>query len=61
MRRLSEANDLKELREIYAEELLRKDKIIEKLKEENLLLIKMSLRSAGERAEINELIKKMRK
>jgi hypothetical protein len=61
MRRLSEANDVKELREIYAEELLRKDKIIEKLKEENLLLIKMSLRSAGERAEINELIKKMRK
>ena len=45
--------------EEYEEALARKDKIIEELREENKLLMRMSLRGADERATLKEKLEKL--
>ncbi len=43
-----------ELIELFEEEIRRKDKIIEKLKEENLILMKTALKKAEQRIDPNK-------
>lgn len=53
---MKEAKTLEELREIYTEELARKDALIKKLREENTLLMKMSMRSSQEKIDLRNKI-----
>ena len=46
--------------EVLREEIKRKDEIIAQLREENAVLMKMSLKSAGERAELKAKLEKLR-
>ena len=55
------AKTVAELQEIYEEELKRKDEIIAKLREENHLLMKMSLKSTQERVKTKEQIEQLSK
>ncbi len=50
--------DLKKLKKWYEEELKRKDKLIDDLKQQNTILIKASLNSSGKIAELTEKLKK---
>lgn len=53
-----EGKDLKEIIAIYKEEIERKDEVIAHLKEENLLMMKASLRASKERLELKEQLDK---
>ena len=48
------------LKKYYSEELRRKDKIIDELKNQNELLIKTALKQSRKYMDISEYIKKMR-
>ncbi len=50
--------DVKEIIAIYKEEIERKDEIIAHLKEENVMLMKASLRASKERLELKEQLEK---
>ncbi len=50
--------DYSRLKEMYAEELKRKDEVIEKLKEENKLLIKSALKQSERNVMLSEKLKK---
>ena len=50
--------ELKKIKKWYAEELKRRDKEIEELKKQNVVLMKASLKSAGKIAELTEKVKK---
>ena len=52
------SKELKKLKQWYAEELRRKDKIIDELREENTVLMKASLKSSRKIAELTEKLKK---
>ncbi len=45
------ARTIEELKELYEEELLRKDKIIASLREENKILLKTALKASKDRLE----------
>ncbi len=49
-----EKMDLGELRKWYEEELIRRDKQIEKLREENKILMKMSLKQSEKLQDLNK-------
>lgn len=48
-----------ELVQVYEEELKRKDELIEKLKEENLLLMRTALHNSEKRAQSNQRFKEI--
>jgi hypothetical protein len=50
--------ELKRLNEFYHEELKRKDKIIEELRESNTLLLKASLKSSEKINDLSDALKK---
>ncbi len=50
--KLSKAKSLKELKEIYSEEIKRKDEIIKKLREDNEILLKTALKSTKDKIEL---------
>ena len=50
-----------ELQKAYQAIIVRKDKEIEKLKEENMLLMKTALKRADEMEQMREIVIKMRK
>jgi len=50
--------ELKRLNEFYHEELRRKDKLIEELKESNTLLLKASLKSSEKINDLSDALKK---
>jgi len=51
-------SELKKLKKWYADELKRRDKIIEELKQQNNILIKASLKSSDRIAALTEKLKK---
>lgn len=53
--------DVEKLRKTYSEELARKDKIIQELREENTLLMKMSLKSANDKINLKEKVHKLQR
>lgn len=50
--------ELKRLNEFYHEELSRKDKLIEELRESNTLLLKASLKSSEKINDLSDALKK---
>ena len=50
--------ELKRLNEFYHEELRRKDKLIEELRESNTLLLKASLKSSEKINDLSDALKK---
>jgi hypothetical protein len=50
--------DVKKLKQWYEEELKRRDKVIDELKQENTILMKASLNSSKKIAELTEKLKK---
>jgi len=50
--------DIKKLEEWYKEELARRDKEIDQLREDNAVLMKASLKSSEKIAELTEKLKK---
>ena len=51
-------NELKKLKKWYAEELKRRDKTIDQLKEENDILMRTTLKNSTKIAELTEKLKK---
>ncbi|MBD3208861.1 hypothetical protein GF367_00385 [Candidatus Woesearchaeota archaeon] len=58
---MKKARNIEELRSLYEEELARKDKLIEELRKENLVLMKMSVKSADERLRLKERVHELSK
>lgn len=58
MEKESPKQQIKRLEEVYAEELKRKDAIIEELKEQNILIMKSALKQSKK---IDELTQKLEK
>ena len=56
MKEIKEEMDIEKLKEIYSEELKRKDKVIEELKEQNTVIMKSAL---SQSKKIDELTKKL--
>ena len=55
---MAKESELKKLKKWYAEELKRKDTLIEELKQQNTILMKASLNSSRKITELTEKIKK---
>ena len=55
---MEDIDDIDKLKKYYAEELKRKDKIIEELKQENTILMRASLNSSKKITELAEKLKK---
>jgi hypothetical protein len=51
----------KRLKKIFAEEISRKDETIEKLRQENKIILETALKESIHRAKLNEEIEKLRK
>jgi len=56
--KLFEKDELKKLKQWYSEELKRKDRMIDELREQNSILMKASLKSSEKIAELTERLKK---
>lgn len=54
----SPKQELKRLKKYYSEELKRKDKLIQELKEQNILVMKSALKQSKKIAELTEKLKK---
>lgn len=52
--------DSEKLEALY-NEIVKRDKIIDKLKEENIVLLRTSLKKAGEIKQLQELLEKLKK
>jgi hypothetical protein len=54
-------SEYKRLKKIFAEETKRKDETIEKLRQENKIILETALKESIHRAKLNEEIEKLRK